>query len=170
LRKQFRERGEAVEKLFLDLLEKEAVLVYLSALSGTWVSLDLAEKIFHTAAQVLYPNEEKAMQRLGYERAKDNLTGIYRAVLRISTPTFVIGQTAKLWKLYYDKGEARSFIAKHRKYAEMYVEGYPELPEIFREITTGYIISALELTGVRNIKVHRDDSNPNAWKWYGTWE
>lgn len=170
LREQFKNQDETREKEFLKSLSTEQALMYLSVLPSSWVSMDLAKTIFEKAVPLIYPEHQHPFQRLGYDRAKNNLTGLYKFILKVSTPAFVIGQTAKIWKFYYNTGQAFSKINARRKCAEMHVTGFPELPRMFREFTKGYIVGAVELTGAKNIVLEQDDSNPDDWKWIGSWE
>jgi hypothetical protein len=170
LREQFKQHGESVEKCFLESITSEQALMYLSALPLSWVALRTAKIIFEKAAPLLYPEHPQALQCIGYDRAKNNLTGLYKFILKVSTPAFVIGQTAKIWNLYYNMGKASSLIDVRRNRAEMHVTGFPEWPRTFREITSGYIVGAVELTGAKNIRLERDDSDPEDWKWVGSWE
>ena len=45
------------------------------------------------------------------------------------------------------------------------VKEYPSLPQSFREYLNGYINGVLELAGINDANVTRDDSDPMAWRW-----
>lgn len=170
LRKQISEAPESVQQLFLSSLDTNDRITFESCLSSAWIPLETAEILFQKACEALYPDHPTPARELGKNRARTHLTGIYKAIMRISKPSFIVSQSSKVWKTYYDRGEASHEIDPKKNSAAMIVRGFPELPTIFREITTGYIIAAVELSGAKNIQLKRDDSNPDAWRWDGSWE
>jgi len=171
IRMQFSQRDASLEKQFLQELSPDEQEIYHSCISSSWIPITIAQQLLEKSALFLYPDLDNPLQQLGFDRAQNHLTGIYRAILRISSPTFVIKQAAKIWTLYYDQGQAHTAFLKNQDYrAVMKVEDFPELPITFRDITSGYILGAVELTGAKDIRLVRDDADPSSWKWYGSWK
>ncbi|MCK5242421.1 hypothetical protein KAR34_08210 [bacterium] len=169
-REFLRKHGKETEQAFLEKLNAEEINIYQKTLPISWVPIEAAAKIFEMTAATLYPGDAQGLQYLGRAQAYDHLTGIYRIILRITTIPFLIEKTAKLWKNYHDQGRAWSGVGRNKNSAFMIVEDYPDLPETFREMLCGYIAGCMELTGARNVRVTRDNNNPDAWKWNIFWK
>jgi hypothetical protein len=165
MRKLFQTSGPGVEQAFLRRLTPEEIRLYQTALPITWVPIDQAERMLQAAAAALYPQDPMGLRRLGAEEAKDNLRGIYKALLQVVSVTTAMEQVARIWRTYHDEGDARADRAPNGKTGRMVVENYPRLPEVNREVLAGFITATLEMSGQKNVRVQRDDTDPNAWKW-----
>jgi hypothetical protein len=168
LRKMLRVKTEG-EAAFLARLHPAAQDVYASTLPGSWVPLPAAEAILKAAAETLFPGDPNPYLRLGYEHAQKNVNGLYKSFLRFLTPAVVIKNSGKVWRLLFDAGDHEYAFDQGACSAEMIVRNFPELPLLFRELANGHILGALGLTGAKNIRLQRDDSNPRAWRWWGSW-
>jgi hypothetical protein len=168
LRKQLREKSETETRLLARLDEGDQKL-YAAALPGSWVPLSAAERILKAAVEVLFPGVPNPYMRLGYLHAQKNVNGIYKPFLHFLSPTVIIENCGKVWKVLFDTGDPEYQLHKEERAAEMIVKNFPSLPLLFRELANGHIQGALSLTGAKNVRVQRDDSNPQAWRWWGTW-
>ncbi len=170
LRKLMEKRGPTAEADFLARLEPEEKRIFATALPISWVPSEMVAHMLEVAAATLYPNDPLGLRWIGQDLARDNLSGIYKSLLRLTTITFVIGQCAKLWNIYQEQGRAHAEKDSQENRAVVVVEEYPDLPQAFHEEIAGYILGTAEFTGVRNIRVTPDLSQPQAWKWIVTWD
>jgi len=169
LRGFLRRQGEPQEQALLAQLTEQERDVYESSQSMSWVPVEAAAAVLDKAARVAFPGDPRCLQKLGHAQAHDHLTGIYKILLRVTTVPFVIGQSAKLWTTYHNQGRARVEREPDQNRGILVVEGYPELPEPIRTMSSGYIRGTLELTRVKHIAVHEDFSRPAAWRWEVSW-
>lgn len=169
VREAIQKRGSQAENSLFDLLTSEEKQVYLKTMPIHHIPIEQGTAIIVKAASVLYPQDNLAVHKLGFEMADHDLKGIYRFMVKLATVPFIIKQAASLWKVYSVKGRAWAE-PRGEKSAVFLLEGYPELPERFREMMSGYIQGTLSFTGVKNIKITRQNDDPNVWKWPITWE
>jgi hypothetical protein len=165
LRKLFKQRGYAHELVFVRMLSDDGAKVYNTAELVKWVPVELAAEILLTAAQVLFPRDPAALRKLGREEARDSLLGFKQKHPGAGTEIMVLRQVARIWRNYHDEGRALANEEPGTGRAYLVVEGYPSLPEANREITAGLILEALEMSGFKDVRVRRLESDPQAWKW-----
>jgi hypothetical protein len=134
-----------------------------------WVPIEFITKLFELAAVALYPGKVGAIRLVGRDLAYDNLSGVYRYIVRVLTIPFVMDQSAKLWHTYHRHG--RSEVVRLTSHSVTFVvHDYPRLPERFRECMCGYIAGTLELCGGRDVAVAKYDADPNAWEFRMVWK
>lgn len=150
-------------------LTPEQRTAFASTLPVSWVPVDLVAAVFEAVASVVHPNDPEGVRKLGQALAHDNLSGIYQSLLRLATIPFALAQVALLWRIYQDHGRAKAVQVKGENRAVLTVEEYEDLPATIQEEIAGYVIGVGEMVGAKNIRVVRDGSNPQAWKWTITW-
>ncbi|MBN1594839.1 hypothetical protein JW933_02830 [candidate division FCPU426 bacterium] len=170
LKKIFSQKGRALEETLISRLDEDSARIYRFSVEASWIPLEVMASIYETAAGVLYPDEQDGLFKIGEAQAKNQLTGIYRIIMKIINVPYLIEKTAKLWKLYYDQGEAHTEKQESTNLAVMVVTGFPELPFPNRETTRGYVAGAIGLTGGKNVKVTGDYTNPLNWRWLMEWQ
>lgn len=166
LRKLFKQRGHAHELVFLRMLSDDGIKVYQTAELIKWVPVELAAVVLLTAAQVLYPRDPLALRKLGREEARDNMQGLRKVRAGIGSEALVVRQVARIWRNYHDEGRALAQEEEGTGRLYLLVENYPGLPETNREIMAGLLQEALEMSGLKGLKVRRQESDPRAWKWF----
>lgn len=164
-----RKRCPDQEGRLLEGLSPAAQSLYREALPHSWVSVELAAAIMEPAACLLYPDARDPLWQLGYETARDHLSGIYRIGLRLTTVDYVVAKAAKLWSVYHKRGKASAKRADGPRVARLEVEDYPSLPLAIRQRATGYVTAGVELTGVRSVWVVHDENEPSRWVWRVLW-
>lgn len=169
LRELFKKAPREQEKAFLEQLSEEETVQYKNALPVSWLPVRSAASLLAKGARILYPGDPAPLQTFTKAEAENDLQGVYRVLLKVINIPALINQTAKLWEKYYKQGTARTEADLGTKRAVMFVEGFPEFPAELRETVTGYLYGALDLTGVKNVKITQDTSNPQSWKWIVTW-
>ncbi len=168
LRQLIKQKGENAEREFLTKLPQNLRDRYGIILTTSWTDIEEQSNIYEAAANFLFPGQKNNVSKLLCEVAKKSYSGIYRIFIKIPTITFIIKTAAKLWTTYYDRG--RAFVEDISQSSLTFtVIDFPELTYTLREATNGHIQSLMEMVGNRNIKVDRDDSNPNNWKWHISW-
>lgn len=158
-----------LQETFLAKLGPEERQLYEAVLATEWLPIKVVATLFYKAAGALYPGNLRGLEELGRQQALDNLQGIYRPMLRVLTINFAIQQVAKLWRGYFDEGEAAAWQEEGQKRAVMSVDNFPGLPEGNRRVISGYIQGVVELCGARNVVVQHDQSRAEKWVWTVTW-
>jgi hypothetical protein len=144
-------RPAGKEEALVARLSPAEVELYRETLAVAWVPVDFVARLFELAAAELYVGEGRPLRQLGRAIAKDNLTGIYRVMLRIVSVPFAIQRAASLWYTYNDTGEVRTERLGDR--LQMTVSGYPEFPEAALEECAGYTEGLMLMCGARHIEV-----------------
>lgn len=156
------------EKQFRDGMSSEAREAYDSALPISWVPDQVVAEMEESAAAVLFPDEPNGLQNVGRLQAKHDLGGIYNVLLRITTVPVLIKKSARLWSTYHDQGNA-DIADQGARTATLLVMNYPDLPRSMRQVTTGYVAGAVEMTRARDVDVALNERDPRRWAWVVTW-
>lgn len=171
LRLEISGQGDTFEKGFLAKLTEEEIRIYRTTLPITWLEIEVVEKIFKTAADMLYPDHPSPIREFGRQEARHALSGIYKLLLRFFSVASYIDKTAKLWQTYYDRGRARlEASGENAREASLIIEDFPDLSLVHRELILGYTLGGLELTGGKNIRGELINSDPNRWVLKFKWE
>ena len=150
-------------------LKPDDAELYRGTLAVAWVSIDFIARLFAAAAPALFPGEPRPIRQLGRTIARDNLTGVYRVMLRIVSIPFAIERAGSLWGTYNDTGNASitRFAAADR--ARMTVADYDAFPDATLEETAGYIEGVALLCGARTVDVQPQRPTANAFAFDVFW-
>jgi len=157
------------EEALLARLTPDAKSVFTTAAMTSWVPRQYADEITATAAIVLFADQPRPVYELGRAQARNDLTGIYKILLRVVSVEFAMGQTAKLWSTYHNRGQARAEKQPDRSVGAVVVNDYPDFSEVQIESTAGYIHGLLELTGAAEVKVHPNTRDRRAIRFETSW-
>ena len=160
-------RAAGQEDAFVARLSPDEVDPYRETLAVVWVPVDFVARVFELAAAELYVGEGRPLRQLGRALAKDNLTGIYRVMLRIVSIPFAIQHAASLWHTYNDTGEVG--IERMGDRLQMTVSGYPAFPEAALEECAGYTEGLMLMCGARNIEVKTSRPTHDAFAFDCSW-
>jgi uncharacterized protein (TIGR02265 family) len=143
---------------------------YRAILPVSTVSIQCAANLYSATAAALHPtlSLNAGLRRVGRAVAEDNLSGIYRIVLKVLSVRMLIDQCAKLWRTYHSTGIARSEKIDDQHYLFIVADS-PDLPESYREFVCGYIEGAVALTGGKNSRVTKG-GHAQEWQWDVTWQ
>lgn len=169
LREQVRRREPALEQALLDRLDAAERAIYLETMSMSWVDMVPTARVLETGIPLLLPEAPDPARAFGRIQAHEQLSGIYRILLRVASVPMVIQQSARLWSTYHNRGQARVERQGDEPSGRLVVAGYPELPLVVRRTTSGFIEGTLERTAVRNIRVVELFADPQAWIWDVNW-
>jgi hypothetical protein len=169
LRGLLSEQPESVRTAFESALSSEDIEQLSSVLAISNVPIAYATRLYMAAAPALYPDEvvEIGLRRIGRALAYDNLSGIYRLVLKVLTVRMLIEQCARLWRTYHSAGKASTRRLSDTHYLFLVVD-CPDLPERYRELVCGYIEGAVAQAGGKEPRVTKA-GKPSEWSWDVTW-
>lgn len=170
LKQAIARKGGDLERRFLNGLSPDEVKLYTTVMPVSWLPIEPVTRMLKAGAETLYPGDRQGLRKIGHDLAQDNLTGLYKVLIKMTTVPFLMAQIAKLWETYHKQGRARIERTGEGNQATMIVEDYPDLPADFRELLCGYVVGAMELTGARNVRIEHDARDPKAWRWAGSWE
>ena len=170
LRTKTRAMGGDAEKQLLAGLTPADVKLYNTALSTSWIPMDLAARLYPVGAAILFPGDPRCLQRLGAAVAKDNFTTVYKVLLRLATIPFPISQTAKVWRTYHQQGVLRVEHGDGTKEASLHLAEYPDLLPPVADCMTGYIVGLSELSGARNTSADVESLGGGKFRWTVRWE
>jgi hypothetical protein len=169
LKKLVKERGELFETTYLDKLSPKGRELYDSVIATTWVKSEDETELMVTGAKQLFPGDPKPMVQLGRALANQNMTGIYKIFLKIPTIPFIIKRVANIWSSFYQEGKAEVISVQDHSLT-MQVTELPDIEDYQTDITCGYILELLDITGSKNASVNYDGSDPKAFKWHISWQ
>ncbi len=169
LREILRARGGGLEGAVLAKVSADARQLYENGLAFQWTPLDLQMEVFVAAAEVLFPGDPEGPFRIGRLLADKAYGGVYKAVLRIPSMSFVVGRGPQVWSSYYDVGEA-VVENVHAKGCELVVRGFPDFPDVMRDQLRGHLSVLIERTGQKTYSIEHVATDPAAWRWVMRWQ
>lgn len=163
------ERGPAAEREFTAKLTPETLKTLQNSGSTSWIPFPAEAEVFEVASALLFPGEPQALRSLGYEVARRQFAGIYKVFLVVASVQFVVKRVSSLWDTIYDSGQARvdGFTAHG---GTLVASGIPDQLPVQREYICGFLTGLLELTHSNNIRITKDEGDPQAWKWKIAWD
>lgn len=152
---------------FQKLLTHEESEVLFKKIIANWIDMKIAVPIYEKAISCFYQGVDNAAANFGYDMALSQFNGMYRFLLKLATLDYLISISSKIWSIYIDTGKIE--IQKDKSKLTFILREFPEIPDTLLEISVGFIAALMSLTNVRNVKVARENSNPQAWKFNVTW-
>lgn len=137
--------------------------------SLAWRELENSPGAIGIGAQLFFPDDPDAIQRIGFLLAQKALTGVYRIFLRIPSPHHVIQRTANLWRQYHGAGKAHMENVQPNS-CVLFVEDYPDMFDWLIEYLCGYLQGTFELTRANNVRVKCIEKQQSTIKWLINWE
>jgi hypothetical protein len=169
IRKLMQEQTESIRTNFLDLLNAEERQVYESAVNSNWIKIDTALVIYKCAARILYPDDERAFEKLGAELSRFVLKGVMKIFVRIPKLEVILGKTDLMWGAYFKQGRAK-LVQLERNSFELHVIGFADYPAALRKISEGHTRFLFEFIGKKNVRVQAISDDPQDWAWSITWD
>jgi len=120
--------------------------------SYEWVDADLAAEMntaFLTLKGVEWLNSR------GQDAAREHLLTVHRWLLKLASPEFLLNNTPRILSLYYRgcKGAVEHAGAGETN-LKLWARGY--FPEFFSHSLVGWLQSALELTGAKDLHIQHE--------------
>ncbi len=105
-------------------------------------------------AKMFYGNDiKKASWEIGRYSAEVALTGIYKVFILIATPQFIMKRGGKILASFYEPSVLKVG-AERPKGVDIHVTDFPDPTAIAEYRIAGWMEKALEITGVKNIKIN----------------
>lgn len=126
-------------------------------LTGGWYPLGTWNRLIRTWCEEHVTNSYDALLDLARYMADHDLNVIFKALLRIGTPGYVLRQAPSLWGRYYSVGEISVREEGERLYRVRMTapvdEDHGPNRFVCTEGTIGWMTTALELTGAKHADV-----------------
>jgi hypothetical protein len=169
LKKIFAQRGKEFEAAFLAKLPPETAQVYSRTLAFQWLPVETVAQFFIAAAGIIHRDLDQGLFEIGRQQSLDQLSGIYRPLLRVCTVNFAVQQSGRVWKNYFDQGVVTVTQNPVKKEVNFRLTDFPDLPRANRLVVGGFLVGVLELTNAKNVAVRHQDGEPQNWQWILTW-
>ena len=140
---------------WLDLLPAASKEIFSgSVLTTDWYSHeDGLIKPSEIAAELFYGGDiAKLSWQIGRYSAEVGLKGVYKVFILIATPQFIMKRAGKILSSYYHPSQM-SIGEERSNGVDLLVTEFPEPTIITENRIAGWIEKALEICGVKNIKV-----------------
>ena len=167
IRRLLRAAGGDVEKRALSSLSERDCRAYEACTATAWVPIALVTHLAVAAAPLLFPRERDPLDHLGRALAVDNMSGIYAFVVRVMTVEFIARQSARLWRVYHDDGEALAVRVGPRE-LRYDIRGYNDMPADFRRYLRGFVAQLVEMTGAVGVQASLEE-RADDWGYRITW-
>ena len=115
-----------------------------------WYSLPLYARLIRALDAVHGKADLALLPALGRFEAETDLTTIYRFILRLANPAFVIEKTGELWRRYHDTGTWTMTRVSNTE-VEGILENWGHVDEALCLEALAYMERCLELVGARNV-------------------
>jgi len=145
--------GEEAYQKWLSTLPDESKKIFSSQiLSSKWYSfrycdLEPQKKI----AELFYNNDPISAQKVGRWQADSAFTGIYKAFVKIGSPSFIISNASNLMTTFY-RPTKLEVVEKEKNHVKIRITQFPEIEEITEQNIYGFIIRTMEICGCHNIQ------------------
>ena len=91
-------------------------------------------------------------REMGRMAADSDLTGIYRAFLKLGPTKFLMKRVMNMWKGYYDSGKIELIEVEEKK-AHVKVSDFQDIKKVHCKSIEGWIERFLELGGAKGVQV-----------------
>ena len=168
LRRLIQQQGPAREAAFVASLAASVADLYDRVIATSWSPVTLQSALYEEAARFLYPGDADGLHRLGRQLAQASYSRIYRAFLLFPTVEYVVGRAARLWRAYYDEGEAevQRLGPRHLRFRLSY---FPEFPRPLRTFLVSHMEVLLEATGAKDVRISEEGLVEGVWSWSLQW-
>jgi hypothetical protein len=162
-------RGPETEQRFWSRLTRDTLGALQNAGAMSWIPFPVEAEVFEVASDLLFPGDLQRLRKLGHAVAKVQFQGIYRIFLVVATVQYLVKRMSQMWDTIYDQGTAR--IEDFTPHGGVLVaSGLPEQLPVQREYICGFLTALIEFTPARNVRVTKDERDPQAWKWVLRWD
>src|SRR5260221_92474 len=169
VRQLLRDKGREAEEAVVGNLSAEERRLFESFVATDWLPVPFGSKIYDLGSRGLYAGDPSPLRRMGREVSRANIRGVYRFIMRGLSESFLLQQTARLWRTYHATGDAHTQrIAQN--HVDLIVNDYPELTTPVREVIVGYLADLVASAGAKDVRVTvRTDGPVSIWSihWRG---
>jgi hypothetical protein len=94
--------------LLLDMPTRERGIIGGIVLAGAWYPVEVWNEVLDLFLPQCYASPEDGMVKLAGYIAENDLNTVYKMILKMGTPEFLMKRTSSLWSRYFDKGRLSS--------------------------------------------------------------
>lgn len=95
-------------------------------LDNEWVPDRVGSNLFLTADRVLGKGDYAIIRKMSYMLAKDNLTGIYRVYVKMSSINGLLKRADQIWRQYFNTGTVKVLLAEKKHFQFEVVDYVPD--------------------------------------------
>jgi hypothetical protein len=118
---------------------------------SAWYPFGLLVGLGRAAARRFGGSMTSFQRELGRASADDAMRTVYRVLLRLGSPHFVVSQAPRVWRSYYDSGAISTVVAEPG-HAALDLAGFEDpVPELCERLI-GWLSRTVELAGGRNLR------------------
>lgn len=146
-----RKHGEGAWKDVLDRLPPEdRTLLGGIMIMGGWYPIGVWNRALDRYLPAYFGDPMKAMMELSQYIAREDLTTLYKLILKVGTPGFIMGRSGSIWTRYFDTGTLVAKELAPRKW-QLQLDGprlEDEAPSAYTcEGVCAWLTSGLKMTG-----------------------
>jgi hypothetical protein len=125
---------------------------------GGWYPVGAWNRAVRTLLREYYPDPDAGMKKLAQFVANEDLNSVYKMVLRLGSPEFLMRRTSSLWNRYFDAGALTAMEVEPQRW-RMFLEapkGDDDAPDYFTcgPGVVAWISHGLKLTGTHGVLEH----------------
>jgi hypothetical protein len=142
-------------KWLTSLPDKSRKIFFEGVISNRWYSIEDAAIIPTEKIAELFYNKDnkKGAWECGKYSANISLKGIYMIYVKLSKPTHLIERASRIFAAYYSDSVMST--RNYEKYSvDVVIEKFAVPSSVIEYRVGGWIETALEITGCRDIKIH----------------
>ena len=156
--------------LIKSLTPEDAAYLHRIVLAGDWIPIDVMNRITEAAAASAGKPLDSFARSAGRFAADEAVNGIYRWIVFLRTPAFVLGKASRAWSTLYNRG--RLELTTEGRSAAVVLHDFPSHPAGCGRVT-GWMEKLGEMTGVENLRVIHRRCRANGapeCEWSVTWD
>lgn len=146
--------GKTQYEDWLNSLSPEAKQVYSEPIDKTeWYPLkEMLVEPTRCLCEMFYKNDLKGAFDCGRYSAEYGLKGIYKVLVKLSSPEILINRASKILKNYYEPSEVEVLDLGLNKIIVRITE-FPEMEHCIEQRIAGWMQRAIEITGKKLVRV-----------------
>lgn len=96
-------------------------------LDNEWIPDRIGSNLLVTADKLLGRNDTVLIRKVGYWLAKDNLKGIYKIYVKMSSIAGLLKRADQIWRQYFSTGTVKVLLSEKKHYQFEVVEYIPDV-------------------------------------------
>jgi hypothetical protein len=141
-----------LKRIFEQMDPQERIIMNRPVLTNGWLDYNLWWRLLTIADQLLGKGDFQLVRAIGAFDARDSLNGIYRTLISMVKPAFLIARSASIWRRYYDTGVLQAVRVESCR-GELWLTDYPGLPLHHEWELIGWMEEAMKIAGARDFKL-----------------
>ena len=137
---------------FVDAWKQKAGVDLRAVTATTWFPLEYYYHLIEHCVAVQYGGEASRAVELGVLTAKREINAFFRFVLAFTTPSMVLGLSARFWRSYYDKTDLVIVETKGDS-LRAEIRGWPLMNAAAAYEVSGAMFAWLESSRAKNVRL-----------------